>query len=106
MNKLKRLSFIGLVLSAVWLPPVYAETVEKIAGQVVKVDIQRAKITLAHGPIKSLNMSAMTMPFKVRDPSMLTAVKPGDKVVFSAAVVQNEVMVTQLEVNNARKGQP
>ena len=57
-----------------------------VTGEVKKVDEGAGKITLKHGPIKSLNMDdeEMTMVFRVSDPSMLKQVKAGDKVQFEA----------------------
>jgi Cu(I)/Ag(I) efflux system protein CusF len=55
-----------------------------VDGEVRKVDKDARKITLRHGPIKSLDMPAMTMVFQVSDPALLDKVQPGDKVRFSA----------------------
>ena len=44
----------------------------------------RENLTLKHGPIQSLDMPAMTMVYRVKDPSMLDQLKAGDKVKFQA----------------------
>jgi len=74
-------------------PPGKAETVK---AEVMKVDAGRGKVTLKHGPIKSIRMEAMTMPFKVKDASMLEGIKVGDKVTFSVATVDDELLVTSI----------
>jgi Cu(I)/Ag(I) efflux system membrane fusion protein len=51
-------------------------------GSVEAVDLARATVTLAHGPIASLKWPAMTMDFRVKDPSLLRTLKPGQKIVF------------------------
>lgn len=71
---------------------------EVVKAQVVKVDAGRGKVTLKHAPIKSIKMQAMTMPFKVKDAAMLEALKAGDKVVFSVAVMDDELVVTHIQV--------
>jgi Cu(I)/Ag(I) efflux system protein CusF len=43
-------------------------------------------------------MEAMTMPFKVKDAAMLEALKAGDKVTFSVAMVDDELVVTHIQV--------
>ena len=67
------------------------------SGEVVKVDKSAARITLKHGPIKTLDMDSMTMVFRVADPAMLDAVKPGDKVRFEAGRVNGAITITAME---------
>jgi Cu/Ag efflux protein CusF len=56
-----------------------------INGEVTKIDEAAGKITLKHGPAKSLGMDEpMTMVYRVKDPAMLKQVKVGDKVRFGA----------------------
>jgi Cu(I)/Ag(I) efflux system periplasmic protein CusF len=66
-------------------------------GEVRKVDKSAGKITLKHGPIKSLDMPAMTMVYQVKDPAMLGQVKEGDKVRFSAEMRGSAMIVTRIE---------
>lgn len=108
MNKfLLLLAITALVVPAAFaVPPAFADKPELVSGQVVKVDAGRGKVTLKHARIKSIDMAAMTMPFKVSDASMLQAVKPGDKVRFSVAMVQDELVITQMEVANSKRGKP
>lgn len=65
-------------------------------GQVTKIDPAQGKVTLKHGPIKNLDMDSMTMVFRVADPAMLKAVKPGDQVVFEAERVNGQITVTKI----------
>jgi len=50
----------------------------------VKKDIN--KLTIQHGPIKSMGMTGMTMDFAVHDPAMLGEVAAGHKVSFMMEV--------------------
>ena len=65
-------------------------------GEVRKIDMAQGKVTLRHGPIKSLDMPGMTMVFTVSDKAMLESVKPGDKVRFKATNENGRMMVTEM----------
>lgn len=66
-------------------------------GEIRKVDKDAKKITIRHGPIRNLDMPAMTMVFQVKDPAMLGQVKAGDKVKFAAESVGGAFTVTKIE---------
>lgn len=66
-------------------------------GEVRKVDKEAGKLTLKHGELKNLQMPAMTMVFRVKDPAMLDKVKVGDKVNFVAEKIGGQFTVTRIE---------
>ena len=67
-------------------------------GEVKKIDQSAGKITLKHGPAKSLGMDEpMTMVYRVKDPAMLTQVKVGDIVQFEAEEAASGYTVTKLQ---------
>jgi len=66
-------------------------------GEIRKVDKDAKKITIKHGPIKSLDMPPMTMVFQVKDAAMLDQVKAGDKVKFDAEKLGGAFTVTKIE---------
>ena len=66
-------------------------------GEVRKVDKDAGKITLKHGPIRSLDMPPMTMVFQVKDRAFLDKVKAGDKVRFAAEEKAGAYVVTSIE---------
>jgi Cu(I)/Ag(I) efflux system protein CusF len=70
-----------------------------VKGEVKKIDLAAGKITLKHGPIKSLDMDdeTMTMVFRVQDPAMLKQVKAGDRVQFEAGRTAAGITVTKLQ---------
>lgn len=69
-----------------------------ITGEVKKIDEGAGKITLKHGPAKSLGMDEpMTMVYRVRDPAMLKQVKVGDKVTFEAEEAASGYTVTTIQ---------
>jgi Cu/Ag efflux protein CusF len=69
-----------------------------VAGEVVKVDAARKIVTLKHERIPSIDMDAMTMPFKVKDAAPLKTLKVGDKVHFHVIVEDGELFLHHLEV--------
>jgi Cu(I)/Ag(I) efflux system protein CusF len=74
---------------------------ETISGVVQKVDESGGKVTLEHGPIKSLGMDlGMTMVFAVQDTAQLKGLKPGDKVRFEPAQINGQFTVVKIEKTN------
>jgi Cu/Ag efflux protein CusF len=69
-----------------------------ISGEVKKIDEGAGKITLKHGPAKSLGMNEpMTMVYRVKDPTILKQVKVGDKVSFEAEEAASGYTVTKMQ---------
>jgi Cu(I)/Ag(I) efflux system protein CusF len=68
-----------------------------IDGEVRRIDKSAVKLTIKHGPIPNLDMPAMTMVFKVREPDMLNKVGVGDKVKFSVEKVDGAMVVTEIQ---------
>ncbi len=69
---------------------------EAIDGEVKKIDEGAGKVTLKHGPAKSLGMDeGMTMVYRMKDPAMLKQVKVGDKVKFEAENADSGIVVTK-----------
>ena len=55
-------------------------TVHEATGVVKSVDAAAGKVTLAHGPVKTLNWPAMTMTFGVKDKGLLDKLGAGQHV--------------------------
>lgn len=70
--------------------------VQMSEGEIRKIDAAAGKITLKHGPLKNLDMPAMTMVFRVSDPAMLGHLKVGDKVRFVAANPGGQLTITEI----------
>ena len=70
-----------------------------VKGEVKKIDLAAGKITLKHGPIKSLGMddASMTMVFRVEDAAMLKQVKAGDKVQFEVGNDSGGLTISKLQ---------
>ena len=73
-----------------------------VKGEVTRINLSDAKVTLRHGPIPNLDMDGMSgMVFALLDPSMLAGLKPGDRVIFEAERVNGRLTVTK--IGKARK---
>lgn len=77
--------------------PAPADAAAMTTAEVRKVDKDGGKLTLKHDPIPNLDMPAMTMVFRVKDPAMLDQVKAGDKVRFAADRVGGQFTVIKIE---------
>jgi Cu(I)/Ag(I) efflux system protein CusF len=89
------LSLTSLLLG---LGVAFSVAAEPVDGEVKKIDAEENKVTLKHGGIKSLDMPAIQMAFRVADPNWLKTLQVGDKVRFSADKVNGHFTVTSLEV--------
>jgi Cu/Ag efflux protein CusF len=103
---MKRLAAVFLALGVAFgTVPVFADkghahgaaSADMTDGEIRKVDKDAKKITIKHGPLKSLDMPPMTMVFQVKDPGMLEQVKAGDKVKFQAEKISGAFTVTKIE---------
>lgn len=65
-------------------------------GEVRRVDKTHGTVLLKHGELKNLNMGAMTMAFKLKDPAMADQLKVGDKVKFTAEQKGDDLIVTSI----------
>jgi len=93
MRKIATAAFAAMVLTTAAVAKSAA-----INGEVKKIDESAGKITLKHGPAKSLGMDEpMTMVYRVKDPAMLEQVKVGDKVQFEAESADTGYTVTRLQ---------
>jgi Cu/Ag efflux protein CusF len=95
---MKKLTYLVAAVLLAAGPSLAHAQAEAVQGEVRKIDEAAGKITLRHGPIKSLGMDeAMTMVFRVKDPAMLKQVKVGDKVQFEAEEASSGYTVTKMQ---------
>ncbi|MDA9498359.1 copper-binding protein [Bradyrhizobium sp. CCBAU 11357] len=97
MNRIIRIT-AALALTVGLATATLAAEGASISGEVKKIDEGAGKITLKHGPAKSLGMDdPMTMVYRVKDAAMLRQVKVGDKVTFEAEEASSGYTVTKME---------
>ncbi len=98
MKSLQQLITVAALAAASFAGPVLAQAAADMTqAEVRKVDTENRKLTLKHGPIKNLDMPAMTMVFEVKDAALLAKVKAGDKVQFRAVDNAGKLTVTELQ---------
>jgi Cu(I)/Ag(I) efflux system protein CusF len=66
-------------------------------GVVKKVDPAKSTVTLDHESIKSMNWSAMTMTFAVKDKKLLDKLQTGKKVEFEFVQQGKDYVITSLK---------
>ena len=91
MNK-AALILASLLLSAA----AFAQTLPLVNGTVTKIDASQGKLTIRHDPISNLDMGNMTMVFKAASPDMLTQVKVGEAIRFTADRVNGQITVVSI----------
>lgn len=77
--------------ASVWAAPDWTQ------AKIIKVDPQRAQVLLKHERIKSIDMDAMTMPFKVDEAVKLETFKAGQTVRFTVAEKGSHWVIDQME---------
>jgi Cu(I)/Ag(I) efflux system periplasmic protein CusF len=93
---MRNLKIAAVLASIVTSGAAFAQNV-MVHGEVKKIDAAGGKITLKHGPIKNLEMDAMTMVLRVNDKDMLKNLKVGDKVKFEAERASEGVTITKMQ---------
>ena len=66
-------------------------------GLVLGIDTEKGVVTISHGPIRALNMMAMTMGYYVKDKKQLASLQPMQKVEFQLAYDGNEYLITEIK---------
>jgi Cu/Ag efflux protein CusF len=66
-------------------------------GTVKSVDPAAGTVTLAHGPVKSLNWPAMTMDFTVKDKALFDKLSVGKKVDVEIVQQQGNYVITAVQ---------
>lgn len=67
-----------------------------VAAAIMKIDAKAGKVTLKHGPIENLGMSAMIMAFPVKDRASLKNFKEGDSVLVTFDKVEGKPTVVDM----------
>ncbi len=69
----------------------------KAEAVVKSVDPDQGKVTLAHGPVKSIGWPSMTMGFSVKDNSLLEKLTVGKKVNVEFVKQNNDYVLTKVD---------
>ena len=74
-----------------------AQTAHTAQGVVKKLNAGTGVVTVAHGPVNSLNWPPMTMGFKVKDKALLARLKEGQTVTFEFVQQSDGYVVTKVK---------
>jgi len=67
-----------------------------LQGQILDVAADHQQATIKHDEVKGL-MPAMTMPYKVKNPELLSGMAPGDLVNATLVIVSNDAYLTAVK---------
>ena len=65
-------------------------------GTIIAIQLESGTIKIKHGEIKKLDMSAMTMTYKVSNPALLQGLSAGDHVGFDVQEQGGDYVVTAI----------
>ena len=86
---------IAVIAAATVAPALWAQSAS-VAAEVSKIDKAAGRLTLKQDAIKSLEMPAMTMSWRVKDPQLLEALAVGDRVRFAPARIDGQFVITAI----------
>ncbi len=84
----------ALAAVAVCAAPVQAQQADA-SGEVRRVDMAKGTIAIKHGPIRELQLPAMTLVYRT-EPALLQGIAVGDTVKFTATRQNGEYVITKL----------
>jgi protein SCO1 len=94
-----RRSFVAFICLAVLSGACFRRSDQReytLHGQVISVEASRQQATIKHEEINGF-MTAMTMPYTVRDGKQLAGVMPGDLIDAKLVVLSNDAYLTDLK---------
>jgi Cu(I)/Ag(I) efflux system protein CusF len=74
-----------------------AAAAELADGEIRRIDAAKGTLLVKHGEIKSINMGAMTMAFKLKDPKLAAGLKEGDKIRFAVEQAGDQLLITRIQ---------
>ena len=94
---MKQTSRTAMALIALTFFAATAGAADFTKGKIKKIDRDAGKVTIIHEELKSLDMPAMTMVFRLADATMLDAVKEGDAIEFVADRLDGKLTVVEIK---------
>jgi Cu(I)/Ag(I) efflux system protein CusF len=92
-----RKTVILLALLSCFAPqPLSAQNDMALSGEVKSVDPTAGVITISHEPNQRLGLGRSTDKFRVSEPIMLNAIRPGAHIRFAADWVNGELAITKV----------
>jgi Cu/Ag efflux protein CusF len=88
--------FLGAALALSAIAASAQEPRPQVDGEIRKVDVAAGKLTIRHGDIPNLQMTAMTMVFRAA-PELLGRAREGERISFTADRVDGALTVITLQ---------
>ena len=76
---------------------VAAGTIHQASGKVTKLDQAKGTVTIAHGPVSTMNWPSMTMAFKVKDKALMDKLAKDRKVDFEFKQEGSDYVITAVK---------
>jgi Cu(I)/Ag(I) efflux system periplasmic protein CusF len=84
------------LLSGLAPQPMMAQNDTPMSGDVRSVDLRSGMITISHEPNDRLKIGRSTDTFRVSEPIMLNAIRPGAHIRFAADRINGELTITKV----------
>ncbi|NMM26483.1 MAG: copper-binding protein [Glaciimonas sp.] len=94
---MKDMDMKGMDMKDMEIGKMVQSTAHQATGVVKTVDLAKGTVTLAHGPVKSLQWPAMTMRFIVKDKSLFDKLAVDQKVTVVFAKQNVDYVVTTVK---------
>jgi Cu(I)/Ag(I) efflux system periplasmic protein CusF len=76
--------------------PLAAQDAAPMSGSVMNVDLTSGIITISHDPNEQLKLGRSTDTFRVSEPIMLNAIRPGTQIKFAADRINGQLTITKI----------
>ena len=93
---LRNIMILLAMLSSMMPQPLSAQDDVVISGDVTKVDLTSGIIAVRHEPNQRLELGDATDTFRVSEPIMLNAIRPGAHIRFAADRINGELAITKI----------
>lgn len=98
MKKRLGIALVTLLTTFGLATAAYAQVQAKASGEVRRIDAAKGKIAIKHGAISDLKLPAMTLVYTI-NPALLSQVKAGDQVDFTAKHENNNYIITEIKAD-------
>jgi Cu(I)/Ag(I) efflux system protein CusF len=93
---LRNKAILLAMLSSLITQPLAAQDDLVLSGDVTKVDLTSGMITIRHEPNQRLKLGRASDTFRVSEPIMLNAIRPGAHIRFAADRINGELAITKI----------
>jgi Cu/Ag efflux protein CusF len=92
----RKTAILLLMLSSLASQPLSAQDDAVISGDVTEIDLTSGTITIHHDANQKLKLANATDTFRVNEPIMLNAIRPGAHIRFAADRINGELAIVKI----------